>query len=325
MDWVERYIYAVVRHLPAKNRKDIEIELRSLIMDALDEKVQGRSPEEADILEVLKELGEPSKMARNYLSGGSYIVGPRFYALYMFIIKIALGATALGLTVAFIVQGVSHGVEALDFLKLGGQLISAFFGTIGFLTLMFAITERINPSLNGEAIDPNEPWNPKQLPQVPRDFEVVKPSEMIVGLLFTVIFLVLLNFYPQVFGYYSKVGNQFVSLIRSDVLSGYLPLINGLLGIGLIKLVLLLAEGRYRAHTFILEILGAAGFIALAIMMLSGASPVDVSLIADVQLKDTLLKTVNGVYRGILIIMLLAAAFDVVRYSYRWIRSGKAL
>ena len=83
MDLIERYIYSVSRHMPGKNRRDIENELRSLIMDALDERTQGNTPTETDIVEVLKELGEPSRIARNYIQEGSYIIGPKFYNLYM--------------------------------------------------------------------------------------------------------------------------------------------------------------------------------------------------------------------------------------------------
>lgn len=63
MELFERYIYAVTQQLPMKQRADIEQELRSLMEDMLDERVQGREATTEDIESVLQELGPPNEMA----------------------------------------------------------------------------------------------------------------------------------------------------------------------------------------------------------------------------------------------------------------------
>ncbi len=65
MEIVERYVYDVTRRLPEAQRKDIELELRGLIEDMLDEYVQDRDVTESDVEEVLFELGHPRSLRGN--------------------------------------------------------------------------------------------------------------------------------------------------------------------------------------------------------------------------------------------------------------------
>lgn len=60
---IERYLYAVTKQLPAKSRRDIERELRSLIGDMLEERCGEIAPTERDIRVVLTELGTPTELA----------------------------------------------------------------------------------------------------------------------------------------------------------------------------------------------------------------------------------------------------------------------
>jgi hypothetical protein len=322
MDLIERYIYSVGRLLPGKNRRDIENELRSLIMDALDERTQGETPTEDDIIAVLKELGEPSRIARNYLQDGGYIIGPRFYSLYMLVIKIALAATAFGLCVAFAVEAIGNGVVPLDFLKLAGQIFLAMFSCVGVVTVTFALTERLNPNIQEELTNETQSWNPKDLPGIPDNHEKVKASEQTLALIFTVAFFVLINFFPQLFGFFIGEKGRFITLIDLIVLKDYLPFINVLFGLSLVGTILLLAEGRYRGLTFALEIIGSLGAMILAIFMLSGPVMVDVSLIDSPELKATLSKVLGWVYRGILVMAALASATEAVRLGNRWLKSS---
>ena len=61
---IERYLYAVTKQLPAKSRRDIERELRSLIGDMLEERCGDIAPTERDIRVVLTELGTPTDVGR---------------------------------------------------------------------------------------------------------------------------------------------------------------------------------------------------------------------------------------------------------------------
>lgn len=63
MELIERYVHEVGRRLPKKQRADVEAELRSLLMDALEARAGAApaagAPSEADQAAVLVEFGPP--------------------------------------------------------------------------------------------------------------------------------------------------------------------------------------------------------------------------------------------------------------------------
>ena len=126
MKLVEQYIYAVTRHLPVEQREDIADELRSMILDTLEEK---GSKSKKNIEAVLLSLGDPDTLARKYVGSKQYVIGPTLYPTYVRILKYAL---ATGLPIAFIV----HLIVAT------GQHPSAFidivFDAIGMATVTWA-------------------------------------------------------------------------------------------------------------------------------------------------------------------------------------------
>ena len=67
MNLIDKYVVEVGKHLPRKNRADIEAEIRSTLEDMLDERTQATGPaDEATILQVLKEYGAPREVAAKY-------------------------------------------------------------------------------------------------------------------------------------------------------------------------------------------------------------------------------------------------------------------
>ena len=60
MNLIDKYIAEVGKHLPRKNRADIEAEIRSTLEDMLDERKQAKDEaEETMVVELLKEFGPP--------------------------------------------------------------------------------------------------------------------------------------------------------------------------------------------------------------------------------------------------------------------------
>ena len=83
MNLIDKYIQEVTRRLPEKNRKDIALELRSTIEDMLPKQYS-----EEEVKEVLKELGNPAILANGYNDRPMYLIGPRYYEMYIIILKI---------------------------------------------------------------------------------------------------------------------------------------------------------------------------------------------------------------------------------------------
>ena len=81
MDLVDRYVHEVGRRLPRRSRSDIEAEIRSTIEDMLDgyAEKQGSEVDEDMVVEVLREFGQPEKVAASYHTGKQYLIGPELF------------------------------------------------------------------------------------------------------------------------------------------------------------------------------------------------------------------------------------------------------
>src|SRR5512132_2162608 len=105
MNLIDKYIAEIGRHLPRKNRADIEAEIRSTLEDMLDERKQGDGPaDEATILQLLKEYGAPRDVAATYRPPQyQYLIGPRLFPMFERVIRIVfavvIGASLIGLGV----------------------------------------------------------------------------------------------------------------------------------------------------------------------------------------------------------------------------------
>ena len=85
-DLIERYLYAITRRLPAKQRADVADELRTLISDMLDERCGDFPPTGKDVRVVLTELGTPGEMVRKYTADeNACLIGQPYYAQYLYV------------------------------------------------------------------------------------------------------------------------------------------------------------------------------------------------------------------------------------------------
>src|SRR5512147_1988535 len=90
MNLIDKYIAEVGKHLPRKNRADIEAEIRSTLEDMLEEWSQGKgSADEAMVLEILKEYGSPREVAAKYKTH-QYLIGPRLFPTFEMVLRIVL-------------------------------------------------------------------------------------------------------------------------------------------------------------------------------------------------------------------------------------------
>jgi len=79
----ERYVYAVVRRIPADQRDEVAEELRSVIADT----VEARGATEH---EVLTEMGDPVRLAACYVDRPLALIGPDLYPAYVRTLKVLL-------------------------------------------------------------------------------------------------------------------------------------------------------------------------------------------------------------------------------------------
>lgn len=223
-DWIERYVHAVGLKLPRKQRQDIERELTSTLYDMLEERTNGREPSEAEVLAILRTFGPPSEVARRYRPDDAYLVGPELYDLYRMILAIALGAMALGLTVAFAVGGIEkEGPLMASLPGLLGALFSGGLSAIGSVTLVFFIIQRFSAPRSPIKAPESDPWNPEDLPSLPQDRDRADLSETVATIVFTLIALTVFNLFPEkiaVFSFTEK-GLDRVPLFTLVILRPY--------------------------------------------------------------------------------------------------------
>ena len=85
MNLIEVYIQEVTRRLPEKSREDIALELRSTIEDMLPDDYN-----EEDVKLVLEKLGSPASLASGYQDQPMYLIGPRYFDVYVTLLKMIL-------------------------------------------------------------------------------------------------------------------------------------------------------------------------------------------------------------------------------------------
>ncbi|MBW3110447.1 hypothetical protein KYJ26_01125 [Bacillus sp. MCCB 382] len=249
MKLVELYIQEVMRRLPEKNREDIALELKSSIEDMLPEDYT-----EDDVREVLVSLGDPAVLASNYQDRPMHLIGPRYYDLYISLLKIILPISA---AITFIVlaassildySGGSNPVEVV--LSIAGNGIVEVIGTgmqvFFWLTITFVVIERtVTTDSQVPLTLKGKEWTPddlKDIPYIPKEKRISK-LEIFGGLIWTVIWSTCYFKAASVLGLYEKGdnGRVFTPIFDQDVLIGYWPLVVFLI---VLELLLLLRKWK---------------------------------------------------------------------------------
>ena len=326
MNLIDRYVTEVGKHLPRKNRLDIEAELRSTLEDMLEDRSQqtGHPADEALAEELLQEYGAPRKVAATYQTH-PYMIGPRMFPIYTFVLKIVFFAVTLGLSIATIVSLVGSNMTSPEILgslgKFAASLVSALVAAFGNVTLIFAILERVLPASEFEE---KEEWTPAELTKEP-DPAHVSMSEMIFSIVFTAAALTVFNFYPQIVGIWNMENGAWEQIAGlSEAFFHYMPWIN-LSGILTIALnIWLLRQGTWNMLTrwvhIGLQIVG----IAIATGMLRGPSLLNFYPgTVEAEVGNVLTKVFGAMVPVILLIVIVVSTVEIVKDVLRMLRPSK--
>jgi len=164
MKLLNLYLEDLRTHLPAKNREDILKEIRSTLMDMIEDQNPGQSPDEEMVKAVLEAFGAPRKVAQQYIER-NYLIGPRMFPMYLQVLKIVLIVVAclnvLGVVISLVKQtGIDPSVFEAGFEIIGG-LFSSLFTAFGIVTLSFAGIEWTTPEEFKDAL--TQEWSPDDL------------------------------------------------------------------------------------------------------------------------------------------------------------------
>jgi hypothetical protein len=198
MDLLERYLQAVRKYLPwtlSRSRQDdIMAELRSDLESQLEEREAdiGRSLTEGEMIDWLKHLGAPVKVAGRY-QPVQYLIGPTLFPMYLYVLRLAAIWTVIVYAVIAVITvwtAAPHVPSVSDWIfRLPGTVLNtAFWVTLVFVAIEYFLAHhpQMLPPIEGVSKE----WSPSTLPPL-EPVETKKPkgfaqavAEVIFGYLF---------------------------------------------------------------------------------------------------------------------------------------------
>jgi hypothetical protein len=193
MELLERYLQAVRFFLPQKQQDDIVRELSENLIAQVEDREEelGRPLTEAEQAEILRVHGHPMIVAGRYRPR-QQLIGPVFFPVYLFALKIGTGVALLVTAVVAAVTGTLAG----DLPGHAGNALLAFPGralmVFGWTTLGFAALDMAQARLRIKG-----DWNPRTLPKVVRHEHRIPRLRTLCELFFVLMCLVWLLLVPQ--------------------------------------------------------------------------------------------------------------------------------
>lgn len=269
MNHIDRYIYAVVKYLPEKDRTEIAEELRANIYDML-----GADHSEENIVRTLEEMGSPFRLALSYMGTEQYLIGPKVYHLYLEVLKIvALAAVIVGV-LTFTLELIT---EVGSIRTIGGvvELIVGGFATVfnvlvGFLfwvTVVFVIIERTD-SADEMIHSMDKPFKVSSLKDIPNlERKKISKVEMVVSLIFTIVSLYVFVYRNDLIAVYTQ--SETIRIFNPEVIAGYrfLLLFSG--GLSILVSILKLLYGRWNELLGVLSSVNALVNLGVMILVLT--------------------------------------------------------
>ena len=210
-----------------------------------------------EIESVLVEMGNPEELAQMYTGKKKYLVGPKYFKVYVSVISMVSIFVGGGVLIANIAKIASE--AQLGFGQFLVQLLSAIFQAIaavaatgGYVTLSFYLFERFADKDENEI---EEHWSLEKLPEVPHEVRKFSLLENILGIVFLTIGFAVINFFIDRIGmYYFDETAKFVKIFNPDFLSKFVPLITIGIIASFIKVVVVTYQKRWTYATSSLDI-----------------------------------------------------------------------
>ncbi|QTM99023.1 hypothetical protein ERJ70_06735 [Sediminibacillus dalangtanensis] len=270
---VERYIYAVTQRLPQGQRQDIAEELRGLIEDMLDEGNDGRPVENSNIERVLIELGSPSELAEKYRGTSHFLVGPDLFPAYLSVMKLVFIIAVSAMGIIFAVETIltplsilSHFVDFLISLFVTATQAFAWI-TAGFAAAQyFGMTPFGLPGVYNRG-----KWNPSELPPVPDEKKRIKRGDVLTGIIFSILLLVVMRFSNHLFGILLFEDHHLeatIPFLNEEKLDEVMPLIYLMVAIGIVKEITKLMAGKWTKNLAVTNLVINGAIFLLAMLIL---------------------------------------------------------
>ncbi|MGE6716438.1 HAAS signaling domain-containing protein [Peribacillus frigoritolerans] len=327
MELIELYIQEVTRRLPEKNRADIALELQSTIEDMLPEDYT-----EQDVKAVLLKLGDPVTLASGYRDRPMHLIGPRYYDVYISLLKMILPIAAVISLIALVGDNPFRDtgntvMEAI--LKIIGKGISGIISTgiqvFFWLTLSFAILERLDTSKDQSPVTKDlKPWTPENLKDIPNisKKKAVTMVEVFASLLGLSVFAALYFNAANLLGVYEKRNGSLIFVTPSfnqDVLNSYWLLVSCVIIIGVLLAIYKLFLGRWTLKLAFFHAIYQLLYTLAFIIIISNPDLLNPEFLAYQRTLFSIDEWKSSIYWGLILISIIFAAYD----TYQGFRKAK--
>lgn len=319
MELQERYIAAGLKHIPPTEKDGVEKAMRRIIAERLQER--GNASEETE-REVLRGLGSPRILAEKQLREPPHLIGPELYGTYFLIIKIVMIVAVIGTLIGNTVDFIVNDVELLRYFAISfATAISAAIGAFGWVTLVFAIMEKTAKQKILTEIQ--EDWSLADLPEKEKPQKPFSRVGVIIGIIFTVLFIILVNQYSQLLGFYYTLDGsiqEMIPMLNQEVFRSYLPYINGML---VLQLLFSASKLVFRKWTYPVAtanlILNVLSFVLLWFILQDTAilNPELVTKIGEATDGQRVLNTAFNSIKAVFLFIFLLDSFEGFHDAYK--------
>lgn len=278
-DLLERYLAAVGRYLPEKNREDILKELESDLLERLPrlEGAADDAEEQKRLEELLLTYGEPAEVGRRYGGRAACLIGADLYPLYGTVLRLVLVIGLCVLSFAYLIGLVFSPTDVAGMVRLFRDwtvtLAQGALSIFATVTLSFAMAERVLRKRGETAAAGAGGWKPSNLPPVPASADRVKPAGLIVGILFNLFFAGMLILRPDDLGIAVNMRVEgkplLVPIFNQQTVNAFLWVLLALLVLATVNALWKLAAGRFTLPTRILSMILAFAGAAVALVVLN--------------------------------------------------------
>jgi hypothetical protein len=271
MSLIDRYMAEVGRHLPEKDRSDIEAEIRSMLEDMIEERSQQTSKSAVNkvIVEILEQLGNPQLLASKYAPLKRYLIGPGWYEVYVKTLqRVLFTALPIFAAVTFILTLTR---DPVDFINAVGEAVGGVFSVglqiLFWITVVFVFLERSDEKPNEPKGADSRKWTVAQLPELPgkRQISIAENVMNIASYLFVLIWIVL----PLMLGRFQGESTP-VPFLHPNLWNFWLPVFFVIMGLTLVHEVFQLKIGSWTpALTATNVVLGLVSIVYIAALVLT--------------------------------------------------------
>lgn len=288
---IERYIYAVTRHMKKEEREDIAKELRSTIADMLEERMGEELPGKASEMpdeETVKAVLE------------------------------SLGCVIFGMVIAHLVISITETVSFYEIVaRLAGGILGGALFSFAFVTLIFTIFYHKGIKMDN-IFDSLE-----NLPKLPEKNTKISRISSVFGIAFSIIFWILFLACPQMLCMFDGNTGEMIPIFSVEYIqkTWYLIVLFALLGI--IRESVKLIDARYSKRLLVVTAVVDIVSALLCVVWLKNPAIVNADFAASVSMLfaegmiNTLMLHFNYFFLGcILFALILDLAVTVSKTDY---------